>query len=143
MSLQSSFILKDLPGTTRVSVAEVNFCDNCPAWGFLGRVHSVDTDPRATACGSTRSKEAFCLTQITRCRQESCSVSFHSLWIPQRAQIYARTSVTAAPLAGLAVCGMGRHPASPEPCWSQALVWKPTNSPSFCPSLSTPARPQH
>ena len=75
MSLQSSFILKDLPGTTRVSVAEVNFCDNCPAWGFLGRIHSVDTDPRATACGSTRSKESFCLSQITRCCQESCSLS--------------------------------------------------------------------
>ena len=74
MSLQSSFILKDLPGTTRVSVAEVNFCDNCPAWGFLGRIHSVDTDPRATACGSTRSKESFCLSQISRCCQESCSL---------------------------------------------------------------------
>lgn len=79
-SLQSSFSLKDLPGTARVSVAEVNFCDNCPAWGFLDCVHSIDADPRAIACGSAQTKETLYLTQIARCCQD-CFLSLLSLTV--------------------------------------------------------------
>ena len=80
-SVQSRFILKDLPGTARVSVAEVNVCDDCPAWGFLDCVDSIGTDPRAIACGSTRSKETLHLTQITRCCQDDCFLSPLSLTV--------------------------------------------------------------
>lgn len=54
VSLQNSFILKDLPDAARVSVAQVNIFDNCSAWGFLDHVGSVNADPRpswAIACG--------------------------------------------------------------------------------------------
>lgn len=141
-ALQSSFILKDLPGTTRVLVAEVNFCDNCPAWGFLDCVHSIDADPRAIACGSTRSKETLYLTQITRCCQEDCFLSpfTHCKFLKGfrfmhgcQLQLLLLQAWPSVVLAGTQLL----------PSRSQALVWRPTNSPSFCPSLSTPAWPQH
>lgn len=140
-SVQSRFILKDLPGTARVSVAEVNVYDDCPAWGFLDCVDSIGTDPRAIACGSTRSKETLHLTQITRYCQRLLSVSSftHCEFLKgfrfmhgRQLQLLLLQAWPSMALAGTQLL----------PSWSQALVWRPTNSPSFCPSLSTPAWPQ-
>lgn len=84
VSLQNSFILKDLPGAARVSVAHVNIFDNCSAWGFMDHVGSVSADPRpswAIACGYKWSEEAFYPIQITGCCQENFFLSILSLTV--------------------------------------------------------------
>lgn len=46
MYLQSSFILKDLPGAARVSMIQANVYDGYLAWGFLGQVGSINANHR-------------------------------------------------------------------------------------------------
>lgn len=51
VSLQSSFIQKDLPGVARVSVAQASVYDNYPAWGFLDHVgcRNINSGPHESS----------------------------------------------------------------------------------------------
>lgn len=71
VSLQNSFIQKDLPGAAGVSVAQANVYDNYPAWGFPDHVGYRNTNPRPSrilsACGYKVSEENFYPIQIIGC----------------------------------------------------------------------------